>query len=88
MLRSILVSPNPLIMIYTTLKQLAILVISSIGLYYSGQNLITITSIESLLDALNVMIFFTCVFPFLILTINLSIKFFKSLKYYLKLLAH
>lgn len=72
-------------MINTTLKQLAVLAISIIGLYFSGLNLVTITSVESLLDALNVMIFFTCFFPFLILTINLAIKFFKS---FTKLIVH
>jgi hypothetical protein len=61
-----------------TLKQIVILAVSALGLYYSGLNLITISSIKSLLDALNVMTFFTCFFPFLILSIRLSALFFKS----------
>ena len=65
----------------TTLKQLALLTIFSIGLYFSGINLIAMSSVKSLLDGLNVMIFFTCFFPSLFLSINL---FLKTLKYFLK----
>jgi hypothetical protein len=52
-------------MIHTALKQLALLTISSIGLYFSGINLIAMSSVKSLRDGLNVMTFFTCFFPFL-----------------------
>jgi len=68
-----------------TLKQVAILLICSIGLYLSGLNLIEISGIKSLLDALNVMIFFSCFFPFLILSIGFTAKLFKS---FLKLTTH
>jgi hypothetical protein len=56
-----------------TLKQIAILLICAAGLYLSGCNLLTIPSIQSLSDAVTVMTFFSCFFPFSILTINLSI---------------
>jgi hypothetical protein len=62
-----------------TLKQIAILAISAIGLYYSGLHLRTISSIHSLLGALNIIIFSTCFFSFLILSRNLSGKFFAKL---------
>ena len=69
-------------MLHTTVKQLALLTISLTGLYFSGLNLIAMTHIKSLLDGLNVMIFFTCFFPCLILPLNL---FLKAVKYFLKL---
>jgi hypothetical protein len=49
-------------MINTILKQLALLTISATGFYFSGLNLVAMTHIKSLLDGLNVMIFFTCFF--------------------------
>jgi hypothetical protein len=61
-----------------TLKQLALFIICSISLYLSGINLINMSSIKSLLDGLNVMIFFTSFFPFLFLLIALFSKIFKS----------
>ena len=63
---------------HETLKQFILLTISSIGLYFSGLNLITMSNIKSLLDGLNVMIFFSCFFPFLFLSINLLIKVTKA----------
>lgn len=61
-----------------TLKQIAILAVSTIGLYYSGLNLIDISSIQTLFDALNVMTFFSCLFPFSILFARLSAQLLKS----------
>ena len=46
-----------------TIKQIAMIAISFIGLRLSGSNLIVMSSIESLLDGLYVMIFFSCFFP-------------------------
>jgi hypothetical protein len=57
-----------------TLKQVTILLVCAIGLYLSGINLLTIPSIRSLSDAATVMTFFSCFFPFSILTVNLSIN--------------
>jgi hypothetical protein len=65
-------------MIHPTLKKLALIVISSIGLYFSGLNLITMSGVESLSDALNVMTFFTCFFPLLFLSANLFSEMFKA----------
>ena len=67
-----------------SLRKLAILAISSIGLYYSGLYLITIDGIKSLLDAVNVMTFFICFFPFLILSISLSWRVIKNFISFLK----
>ena len=68
-----------------TIKQIVIIAISFIGLRLSGANLIVMSGIESLLDGLNVMIFFSCFFPFLILSIAVTSKFLKSC---LKLTTH
>ena len=62
---------------HTIVKQVALLAISSIGLYFSGLNLIAMSSVKSLLDGLNVMTFFTCFFPFLFLSLNLFLKMAK-----------
>lgn len=67
------------------LKQATMFVISIIGLYYSGIYLITMHSIKSLFDALNVMIFFTCFFPFLILSISLFRRITKNFISFLRL---
>jgi hypothetical protein len=69
-------------MINTILKQLALLTISATGFYFSGLNLVAMTHIKSLLDGLNVMIFFTCFFPCFFLSLNL---FLETVKYFLKL---
>lgn len=61
-----------------TLKQAALFILSAIGLSYSGYNLLTSSSITSLLDLLNLIVFFSCFFPSLILSINLSTKILKS----------
>lgn len=66
-------------MIHTALKQLALLAITSIGLYFSGLNLIAMSSIKSLLDGLNVMIFFSCFFPCFFLSLNLFLEMVKTL---------
>ncbi|UAM99697.1 hypothetical protein K8354_07800 [Polaribacter litorisediminis] len=61
-----------------TLKQTALFLVCVIGLTYSGYNLITSTSITSLLDMLNLIVFFACFFPSLILLVNLSTKILKA----------
>lgn len=68
-----------------TLKQVAILLICAIGLYTTGLDLVTLPSIRSLSDAATVMTFFSCFFPFSILSINLSIQMVKS---FFKLAIH
>jgi hypothetical protein len=68
-----------------TLKQAVLLLIAAIGLYLSGLQLVKIDNIQSLSDVLTVMMFFSCFFPSLILTTNLSVKTLKSL---LKLAIH
>ncbi|MGK0412296.1 MAG: hypothetical protein ACJA1B_000487 [Polaribacter sp.] len=68
-----------------TLKQVAILLICAIGLYTTGLNLVTLPSIQSLSDAATVMTFFTCFFPFSILSISLSVQMVKS---FFKLAIH
>lgn len=60
-------------------KQLLIVLICSIGLYASGNYLVKMSSINTLLDGLIVMIFFLCVFPFLIISTVLIRKIFKSI---------
>lgn len=62
-----------------TLKQIGILLISAVGLYLSGSNLLSIPTIKSLSDVVTVMTFFSCFFPFSILTVNLSINFLQTL---------
>lgn len=71
-----------------TLKQLAILLICAIGLYTTGLNLVTIPSIQSLSDAATVMTFFSCFFPFSILSINLSIQMLKTFFKFFKLTTY
>jgi hypothetical protein len=61
-----------------TLKQVALFLVSTIGLSYSGYNLINCTNITSLLDMLNLIVFFLCFFPSLILLVNLSTKVLDS----------
>ena len=61
-----------------TLKQIAILLICAVGLYLSGSNLLNIAGIKSLSDAATVMTFFSCFFPFSILTVNLSINLLQT----------
>jgi|AntRauMFilla1563_2_1112583.scaffolds.fasta_scaffold11449_2 hypothetical protein len=61
-----------------TLKQTALFLVCTIGLSYSGYNLLTSSSITSLLDMLNLIVFFSCFFPSLILLVDLSTKIIKS----------
>jgi hypothetical protein len=61
-----------------TIKQLVIVLICSLGLYFSGPNLAIMSGVQSLLDALNVMVFFTCFFPFTFVSLSLFGKIFKS----------
>jgi hypothetical protein len=65
-------------MIHPTLKKLALIVISFISLYFSGLNLITMSGVEYLTDAFNVMTFFTYFFPLLFLSENLFSEMFKA----------
>ena len=56
-------------------KKIVLLAVTSIGLYFSGHGLITMLSrlatIKSFSEALTVMTFFTCLFPFLFLSLSL-----------------
>ncbi|MBU3012174.1 hypothetical protein KO506_12225 [Polaribacter vadi] len=61
-----------------TIRQVFLLAISSIALYFSGLHLMSIGKIKSLEDGLIVMIFFFSVFPFLSLLTMLTIKLLKS----------
>ncbi len=60
------------------IKQLLIVLICSIGLLSSGNYMFKMSYIETLLDALNVMIFFTCFFPFLFVSFALLCKALRS----------
>jgi len=60
------------------IKQVAIILISSIGLYTSGNYMLKMSYIETLLDALNVFIFFISFFPFMFVTFALLLKIFKT----------
>lgn len=61
------------------LKQLLIVLICARGLYTSGNYLLEMPNIVTLIDGLNVMIFFTCLFPFAIISFSLIIKLFRSI---------
>ena len=61
-----------------TLKQIAMFIISINGLYFTGLNLIKMSGVETLVDALNVMTFFSCFFPFLFLSVALTERMFSS----------
>jgi hypothetical protein len=60
-----------------TIRQVIMLVVSSIILYFSGIYLMSIGNLKSLFDGFIVMIFFFAIFPFLSLLTMLSIKFLK-----------
>jgi hypothetical protein len=64
-------------MIQPALKKLALIVISTIGLYFSGLHLITMSGVGSLTDALNVMTFFLYYFyqqTYLVKCLKLSLS--------------
>ena len=60
-----------------TIKQVVLLLFTSIVLYYSGLYLMAIGNIKNISDGLIVMTFFFAVFPFLSSSAMLTIKFFK-----------
>lgn len=60
------------------IKQLFMVVISTIGLYTTSDYLLKMSYIETLLDALNVFIFFISFFPFIFVSFALLHKIFKS----------
>lgn len=60
-----------------TIRQVIMLVVSFIVLYFSGLYLMSIGNLKSLFDGLIVMIFFFAVFPFLSILTMLSIKILK-----------
>lgn len=62
-----------------TIKQVFMLAVTTVVLYFSGIYLLSIGNLKSLFDGLIVMIFFFAFFPFLSLTTMLSIKFLKGL---------
>ena len=70
-------------------KKIVLLAVTSIGLYFSGHGLITMLSrlatIKSFSEALTVMTFFTCLFPFLFLSLSLFRGALKTLISLLKL---
>ncbi|WP_155810464.1 hypothetical protein [Polaribacter sp. Hel_I_88] len=61
------------------IKRILIVLICSLGLYSSGNYLIGMSYINTLFDGLNVMVFFTSFFPFLIVTVGLTRDFLRSL---------
>ncbi len=61
------------------IKRIFIVLICALSLYFSGSYLLEMNNIKSLFDAFNVMIFFTCLFPFLFVSIALIRNFFKSI---------
>jgi hypothetical protein len=68
-------------MIHPTLKKLALIVISFISLCFSGLNLITMSGVESLTNALNVMTFFLYYFyqqTYLVKCLKLSLSALNS----------
>lgn len=60
-----------------TIRQVFMLAISSVILYFSGLYLMSIGNLKSLLDGLVVMIFFFAFFPFLSILTMLTGKFLK-----------
>ncbi|PQJ74738.1 hypothetical protein BTO13_05470 [Polaribacter gangjinensis] len=62
-----------------TMKQVFMLVVTSVLLYFCGSYLTTIGELKSLFDGLVVMIFFFSLFPFLSLFTIFVIRFLKSL---------
>lgn len=61
-----------------TIKQVLLLVITAVALFYSGIYLSTAGKIKSLEDGLVVMVFFLALFPFLSVFTMLLGKLFKS----------
>ena len=61
------------------IKRLIIVLICSLGLYSSGNYLMEMSYIDTLFDGLNVMIFFTSFFPFLIVSISLLKAFLRTI---------
>ena len=61
------------------IKRLIIVLICSLGLYSSGNYLMEMSYIDTLFDGLNVMVFFTSFFPFLIVGISLMKEFLRTI---------
>ena len=61
------------------IKRILIVLICSLGLYSSGNYLMEMSYIETLFDGLNVMVFFTSFFPFLIVSISLTKEFLRTI---------
>jgi hypothetical protein len=61
------------------IKRIIIVLICSLGLYSSGNYLMEMSYIDTLFDGLNVMVFFTCFFPFLIVSISLVREFLRTI---------
>ena len=62
-----------------TMKQVFMLVVTSVLLYFCGSYLTTIGELKNLFDGLVVMIFFFSLFPFLSLFTIFLIRILKSL---------
>ena len=61
------------------IKRIIIVLICSLGLYSSGNYLMEMSYIDTLFDGLNVMVFFTSFFPFLIVGISLMKEFLRTI---------
>ncbi|AGI26981.1 MULTISPECIES: hypothetical protein [unclassified Polaribacter] len=61
------------------IKQAIVVLVTATALYFSGFHLASNEGIENLLDAFMVMLFFITLFPFIINSVKLVYKFFKSL---------
>lgn len=60
-----------------TIRQVFILFVTSVILYFSGLYLMSIGNLKSLIDGFVVMIFFFALFPFLSILTMLAIKVLK-----------
>ena len=62
-----------------TIRQLFVLFITSVILYFTGNHLVSIGNLNSLLDGLVVMIFFFSLFPFLSLSLVFAGRIFRTI---------
>lgn len=62
-----------------TLRQFILLIITSTIIYFSGNHLIDLEKIKTILDALSVIFFFLLFFYFVGMFLMLSVKAFKNI---------
>lgn len=62
-----------------TIKKITIVIICSVFMYLSGVKMLKMSGVHSFLDGIFVMVFFICLFPFLILSLSLLLKAIKYL---------